>query len=110
MVTTAAVNAAHPDWRKAAAPRTNTSNANGSATSAILKSPGAPPSLSIKGGNSGVRRPVTMPAAATFRRSLREVSEEAIARSTFTSLCSAPCSSTVTAVHEIDVPRTAPTN
>ena len=59
--------------------RMSTSAANGIATSAIRKSPGVPAILSIKYGNSGVKMPVSTPAAATFNKPLRDVSPEVIA-------------------------------
>ncbi len=79
MVTTAAVSAAHHGFALHRRTRMKTRTANGSASSAIRKSPGVPLILSISGTNSGVRMPDSTPPAAIFNRPLREVSVEMIA-------------------------------
>jgi hypothetical protein len=75
----AAVSAAHHGFALQRRTRMKTRAANGIATSAMRKSPGAPLILSISGTNNGVRTPDSTPPAATFSRPLRDASVEAIA-------------------------------
>jgi hypothetical protein len=79
MVTMAAASAAHHGFALQRRTRMKTRAANGIATSAMRKSPGAPLILSISGTNNGVRTPDSTPPAATFSRPLRDASVEAIA-------------------------------
>jgi hypothetical protein len=78
-VITAAASAAHTGLALQRRITKSTSTANGTATSAIRKSPGPPLIRSINCGASGVNTPDSTPPAAIISRLLREVLSEVIA-------------------------------
>jgi hypothetical protein len=78
IVITAAATAAHRGFKVSRRTKIPARTANGTATSAIRKSPGAPTSLSISVGSSGVSRPVNAPPAAILSRSPRASARDTI--------------------------------
>src|SRR4051812_11563758 len=87
IVNTAAAKADHHGFEVSRRTKIPTKIANGTATSAIRKSPGAPTNLSISVGSSGVNRPVSTPAAAILGRLVRVWLEEMIVSVNVISLC-----------------------
>ena len=79
MVTTLAVSAAHTGLALQRRTTTNTSTANGTATSAMRRLPDPLMTLSINCGASGVSRPDSNPPAAIMSRLLRAAVSEAMA-------------------------------